>query len=206
MRDILRKLFASAVVLFCIALVGGTLVSLTHQATRARIEANQQTALAASLAELVAPGSHDNDLLGDLIKTDTDRPVTVYRARRGANPVAAAAIFETVNGYGGPLTLMVAVSFDGSLLGVRVLQHSETPGLGDAVELRKSDWILGFDDRRLGEPPSQRWAVRKDGGAFDQLTGATTTARAVVQAVQDFLIYFRDNRERLFRPGEKHSG
>jgi electron transport complex protein RnfG len=211
MGNNLRHLFAVGVLLFGIALVGGTLVSVTYQGTRARVTANQRAALETSLRELVAPASHDNDLLDDAIETTvttlpTDRPATIYRARRGANPVAAAAILDAANGYGGPITLLVAVRFDGSLLGVRVLQHHETPGLGDAAELRESDWILGFDDRHPDDPPAQQWRLQKDGGVFDQLTGATTTARAIVQAVHAFLIYFRDNRERLFRAGEKHHG
>jgi Na+-translocating ferredoxin:NAD+ oxidoreductase subunit G len=87
---------------------------------------------------------------------------------------------------------------DGRISGVRVLAHRETPGLGDKIEVERDDWILDFDGRSLSQPPRERWRVRRDGGAFDQFTGATITARAVVSAVRDALIYFSAHRDELF--------
>jgi Na+-translocating ferredoxin:NAD+ oxidoreductase subunit G len=111
----------------------------------------------------------------------------------------AAAIFVPIApaGYNAPIRLLVGMSPQGVLTGVRVLSHRETPGLGDAIELRKSTWVLQFDGKHLGDPPSELWAVRKDDGAFDGLTGATITPRAVVRAVHDTLVYFERNRETL---------
>ncbi|MDX1654282.1 MAG: RnfABCDGE type electron transport complex subunit G, partial [Candidatus Competibacteraceae bacterium] len=96
--------------------------------------------------------------------------------------------------------LLVGVNWDGTVAGVRVLAHRETPGLGDGIEAERSDWIESFQGKSLGNPPAQQWAVKKDGGAFDQFTGATITPRAVVGAVRRFLEYYRVNRERLFLP------
>jgi electron transport complex protein RnfG len=102
------------------------------------------------------------------------------------------------DGYAGPIRLLVAVDPAGRLLGVRVLEHRETPGLGDLVDARHSDWIRGFDGRALGDPPPARWTVRKDGGDFDQFTGATVTPRAVVRGVRRVLEYIELHRQELF--------
>src|SRR5690606_19926340 len=96
------------------------------------------------------------------------------------------------------IRLLVGISADGILTGVRVLSHRETPGLGDPIELRKSPWILQFDGKRLDDPPEALWAVEKDGGIFDGLTGATVTPRAVVRAVRNTLLYFERHRDELF--------
>jgi len=101
------------------------------------------------------------------------------------------------HGYGGEIDLILAVDCDGTILGTRVLSHSETPGLGDKIEASRTDWILGFDGRSLSNPPPERWAVKKDGGVFDQFTGATITPRGVVRAIKGGLELFRDHREAL---------
>ena len=92
-------------------------------------------------------------------------------------------------GYSGPINLLVAVNVDGTLSGVRVVSHKETPGLGDKIETNKDDWILGFVGKSLSNPSEALWKVRKDGGEFDQFTGATITPRAVVNAVREVLKY-----------------
>jgi electron transport complex protein RnfG len=101
--------------------------------------------------------------------------------------------------------LLVGIHVDGSLSGVRVVAHRETPGLGDAIEEERSDWILGFTGKSLQNPSLQQWAVKKDGGAFDQLTGATITPRAVVKAVRQALLYYQDKKDALFAQGESTS-
>jgi electron transport complex protein RnfG len=207
MEASLRSMLGSSALLLGLALVGSTLLSVTHEATRARIIANERASLVTSLNDLLAPQLYDNDLINDVVelgglKQFGDKAVTLYRARLAGRPRAAVAVLTAVNGYRGPITLLVAVGIDGSLAGVRVLEHSETPGIGDGIELRHGDWIHGFEGRSLEDPASARWAVRKDGGVYDQLTGATTTARAIVQAVHDFLVYFRGNRQAAFRCGE----
>jgi electron transport complex protein RnfG len=100
-------------------------------------------------------------------------------------------------GYGGEIDLILAVDRGGTILGTRALSHSETPGLGDKIEASRSDWVLGFDGRSLSNPPPERWAVKKDGGIFDQFTGATITPRGVVRAIKGGLEPFRDHREAL---------
>jgi electron transport complex protein RnfG len=117
--------------------------------------------------------------------------------RRQGKAVATLITAIAPNGYSGSIRLLVAVDPNGRLLGVRVLEHRETPGIGDAIDERKSGWIRAFTGRSLTDPPADRWRVRKDGGDFDQFTGATVTPRAVVQAVRDVQVFYAQNRERL---------
>jgi len=106
--------------------------------------------------------------------------------------------FETVGqGYGGAIRVLLGVDKDGRILGARVLAHTETPGLGDKIEVDRDDWILDFDGKSLGEPPPERWAVKKDGGDFDQFSGATITPRAVVKSVKQGLELFAAHRDAL---------
>ncbi len=135
-----------------------------------------------------------SDLLG------SEAPTLVYRARLRGEPIAA--IFNSIapDGYSGKIHLLVGVYRDGSLAGVRVIKHAETPGLGDAVEERKSEWIRGFDAKSLGNPDLARWGVKRDGGYFDQFSGATITPRAVVAAVKNTLLYYQQHVDTIFQP------
>jgi len=203
MGPTLRNMLLAGGLLFGFALIGSTVLSLTYEGTRQRVAENQRQALVQSLNQLVPPNRYDNSLLTDVIRLQasefgTDQPVTVYRARHAGRPVAILAEVIAQSGYSGPIKLLVAVNVDGRLAGVRVIEHRETPGLGDRIEIERSDWILSFDGHGVGDPPSAGWAVKKDGGDFDQFTGATISPRAVVKAIHNFLIYFERNRERLF--------
>ena len=199
-----RQIAITAIILLLFALVGTALVVLTFDNTRERIAANERATLLRKLHQLIPPELHDNTLLEDtLTVTDstllgTSGPVTVYRARKAAQPVALVITPVAPDGYSGSIKLLVGINVDGTLSGVRVVAHRETPGLGDAIDESRSDWIHLFDNRSLGDPPLERWGVKKDGGNFDQLTGATITPRAVVKAVRQALLYYRDNQEALF--------
>ena len=187
------------------AVVGTGLVALTYDGTAERIAENERESLLRSLHQIISPDSHDNDIYTDIIQvTDpllgTSQPVTIYRARQGKEPVAAVIASIAPDGYGGEIKLLVGILYDGTLAGVRVVSHKETPGLGDAIEAERSDWILGFNGRSLGNPEEKRWKVKKDGGVFDQFTGATITPRAVVQGVYNTLRYYQKHREELFAP------
>jgi len=193
----------AALVLTAFGVAGTALVAFTHHQTGDRIAENERQALLRQLDALVPVESVDNDMIADRVTVSDPEMLgapetTVYIGRRTGEPVAA--VFTTVapDGYSGPVKLLVAVRRDGTLGGVRVVSHRETPGLGDKIELEKSEWILGFDGRSLGDPPAARWTVRKDGGDFDQFTGATITPRIVVTAVKKTLLYFRDHQQTLF--------
>lgn len=200
-----RGLLASGLALGLLGLVGAGVLAWVQQHAAPRIEAQQQRMVLQTLNQMIAPDAYDNALHQDrLILTApaffrSPAPVVIYRARRGGQPVAALMELTTPDGYNGNIRLLLGIRQDGVVLGVRVLSHKETPGLGDGIERRKSDWITQFDGRSLGDPPAAGWAVQRQGGVYDQLTGATITSRAVIQAVQRGLEYFRRNREMIFQ-------
>ena len=155
---------------------------------------------------MLPPERLDNDIATDTLSLPaaallgTEEPSTAYLARLGGQPVAV--IFNSIapNGYSGKIHLLVGVYRDGSIAGVRVIKHAETPGLGDAIEERKSGWIKAFDLKSLVAPAVERWRVKRDGGDFDQFSGATITPRAVVAAVKNTLLYYRQNADTIFPP------
>ncbi len=198
-----RPMLLAALVLASFAVTGVTLVALTQATMQERIVANTRLAMQRKLESIIPEGLADNDPLEDQIRvSDPERlgaqETRVYRVRKGGQPVAVILNPVVPDGYAGPIQLIVSVLRDGSLGGVRVLNHHETPGLGDQIEETKSDWVLGFTGKSIGTPPSDQWAVRRDGGAFDQFTGATITPRAIVTAVKNTLLYVQSQGERLF--------
>ncbi len=199
-----RPILVAGLVLGAFAVVGVGLVALTHELTVERIAANQRLALLATLQRLVPPERADNDILGDQIRVQ-DRDLlgsdtnTVYRARHGSDPVALILDPVVPNGYAGPMRLLVSVLPDGRLQGVRVVSHHETPGLGDLIEEQRSDWIHGFDGKSLTDPPLDKWGVKRDGGVFDQFTGATITPRSLVRAVMNCLLFVQRRGEALYQ-------
>lgn len=200
----IRHIFITAAILLLFAVLGTGLVAFTFDNTHDVIEANARAALLQNLHTLVPAERHDNDLTEDTLQVrdaallGTDDAVTVYRARNNGAPVAAILAPVAPDGYSGNIRLLVAINVDGTLAGVRVTAHRETPGLGDWIEASRSDWVTRFTGLALGNPAEKDWAVKKDGGVFDQFTGATITPRAVVKAVKKALIYFKHNRQSLF--------
>lgn len=185
------------------SVIGTGLVAFTYEQTADRIAANEREALLNKLHALVPPESIDNDLIADRITVASQdrlggRDISVYRARKKGMPVALVLAPIVPDGYSGPIKLLVAVRFDGTLGGVRVVSHKETPGLGDKVEEERSDWILDFNKKSLGDPPLSKWYVKRDGGVFDQFTGATVTPRSIVKAVKNTLLYVKEQRDILY--------
>lgn len=206
----MKNIVTSTVLLALFAVVGTALVAFTYNRTVDQIAENERQSLLRSLHEIIDPNEYDNDIFSDTTEVHgpqllgTPAPVTVYRARRNGKPVAAVLSPVAPNGYNGAIKLLVGVYYDGRIAGVRVISHHETPGLGDGIELDKSDWVKAFAGKTLRDPGASGWAVRKDGGRFDQFTGATITPRAVVNAVHKALIYFNQHREQLFKaPAER---
>ncbi len=199
----------AGVLLTLFAIAGTGLVSVTHHITVERIAENERQALLRNLNALVPANRLDNDMVNDSIWVrDADLlgqpPTRIFRARLKGRPAAAVFAPTLPDGYSGPMKLLVAVNADGTLAGVRVITHNETPGLGDKVEEKKSDWIFGFAGKSLDNPSIDKWKVKRDGGVFDQFTGATITPRAVVKAVKNTLVYFKRERDTIFqRPAEQ---
>ena len=185
------------------AVIGATLVGLSYVATADRIAQNEREALLAQMNAILPQDQYDNLLLQDYV--DIQAPSSlgtgqtrVYRARKEGSPVALILSPVVANGYSGDVNLIVGIGVDGRLAGVRALSHRETPGLGDKIDTEKSPWILSFNDKSLGNPVEDKWKVRRDGGVFDQFTGATITPRGVVNAVRKTLVYYRAKGKELF--------
>lgn len=186
------------------AISATALVALTEENTRGQIAANEREALLQAIKVLVPADKFDNQILQDtlmLAATDaigTTQTTTVYRARKNGEPVAAIFTVVAPDGYSGSIRMLVGIYYDGTLAGVRVINHKETPGLGDKIEAKRNDWILQFEGMSLNKPDKNQWKVKKDGGHFDQFTGATITPRAIVNALRGALEYFQGNRDKLF--------
>jgi electron transport complex protein RnfG len=194
-----ERLSYQGISLGMVALLASAALSLADQSTRAAIAAAEARDLAVSLAQVLPEGTADNDLLKDTVDMKVgagDTAITVYRARKAG--VATAAVFRVAQrGYAGDIVVLMGVDAQGRLLGARVIKHAETPGLGDKIEVAKTPWIRAFDGKSLGDPAADKWAVKRDGGVFDQFAGATITPRAVVKAVKGGLEFFAAHRREI---------
>jgi electron transport complex protein RnfG len=210
--NIHKQVLTTAALLMFFAVVGAGVVGMTYENTYERIKRNEQRVLLRKLNTILPPQQYDNDLLDDQIELERDpllgtvEPSKAYLAYKNDRPVAVVLSPIAPNGYSGPIHMLVGIYYDGRVAGVRVVKHRETPGLGDAVESQRSDWILGFAGRSLHDPVEKSWKVKRDGGAFDQFTGATITPRAVVKAVRMALVYFQQHRKELFNETEDGGG
>lgn len=187
-----------------IAAVCTALVAATYTITHERIAANERALLEQSLRPVLAGLSFDSGVAESRLTIPAPHALpgsgdaTVYRVYSGQTPVAALYVVSARDGYSGAIRLLVGVRADGEISGVHVLAHRETPGLGDQVESSKSDWVRQFVGRSLADPAIAQWKIKRDGGAFDQLTGASVTPRAVVKAVRRTLEYHAVYADRIF--------
>jgi electron transport complex protein RnfG len=199
----MRVAWRGAVWLTLAAIVCAAVLALVWSVTESRIAANETERARNQLLRTLPDIDFDNDPLTDLISVTapdllgTDDQVQVHLVRQRGSLVAAVVEAVAPDGYVGPVFLLVGIAHDGRVSGVSVLRHNETPGLGDRVEPEKSDWLRQFNGKSLETPPLEMWSVKRDGGEFDQLTGATVTTRTIVSAVRDAQIYFQQNQDRI---------
>lgn len=193
-------------ILAIFAIICTAIVGLVNELTKDEIKAQEQLQLLNTLHSIIEPNRYDNDITRDCVSlsspllgnsTNDKKIQTAYIARQNNQAIAIAMTSTAPDGYNGNIELIIAINMDDTVSGVRVLKHQETPGLGDKVELRKSNWINSFTGKKLLSENDNRWAVTKDNGIFDQFTGATITPRAVVKAVKKTLLYFKDNKHSL---------
>lgn len=180
---------------------------IVREVTAPTIKAAEKANLLNNFNQVLSTEEYDNDLLTstttiedvDYLKLlGSEQAITVYRAYKNTKPVGAIFTTTANNGYSGDISILVAVHADGRISGVRVLKHKETPGLGDKIDINKSNWVLEFNGRKLRDDNPPRWAVKKDGGDFDQFTGATITPRAVIEAVEKSLLVINDIGVKLY--------
>jgi len=199
-----KKIITTALLLMVFAATGAAMVGLTYTATKEDIRYNEQLTLLRKLNTIIPAQQYDNDLLKDTIKVPADVLLgtsdaeTVYRARKQQQNIAVVIPAIAPNGYNGPIEMLVGIYNNGNIAGVRIVKHRETPGLGDQVDSNKTDWVKHFNGKNLHQPDEEHWKVKRDGGVFDQFTGATITPRAVVKAVHLALQYFNKHKEALF--------
>ena len=199
-----QPIWKSGITLAIVAAFCTSLVAFTWQLTADRIEANKKEWLERSLQPALAGLFFDSPVTESMIiiQAPHDLPgsedAVIYRVFSGEDPVAALFVVSARDGYAGPIRFLVGISMEGTVTGVRVLEHRETPGLGDRIETMKSDWVLQFDGHSLQNPAPEHWKIKDDGGQFDQLTGASVTPRAIIKAIKQTLQYFDGNRDAIF--------
>lgn len=202
-----NSLIFPAIMLGAFTLVASAMLSMGDGGTREAIEMRLAEDLKASIDQVISDKLHDNDLLASAFEMTgpSGAPTTFYQGTMDGK-VTAVAYTVSSFGYSGEILTIMAVAPTGKILGVRVLSHTETPGLGDKIEVAKDDWVLGFEGRALGDPVASQWFVKKDGGQFDEFSGATITPRAVVKAVKSGLDFFEANKDRLLNVATNSEG
>jgi len=200
MNKIMSK---NGLILACFALVVTAVVALTHELTKQDIAKQEQQYLLTLLEQVIEPSTYDNDLANQCVLITAPKALgrktaqRAFIATKNNSPVAIAIETTAPNGYNGNIDLLVGVDLFGKVSGVRTLRHQETPGLGDKVELAKSSWIESFKNKILTQKNEKQWQVTKDGGQFDQFTGATITPRAVVLATKKAIAYVKNNHQTI---------
>ncbi len=197
--------FKAGLSLAMVALTGVILLSGTWELTADQIAEQRRKAVLASLNQILPAERYDNAIQDDTLVIQAQGffrhpdPITVFRARKQSKAVAVIMQITTSEGYNGDISLLVGIDSNGKVVGVRVTQHRETPGLGDTIDSRHGEWVLGFNGRSLDDPTANKWTVKRDGGYFDQFTGATISPRAVVKAVHRALEYEHSHRQELYQ-------
>lgn len=206
MKRIVRSTLETAINLVFFAAIGTAILATTYYLTRDTISATVAAAKLKLISQLLPADSYDNDIMRDTLTLapdellGSDEPSLAHVARRNGDPVAVVLEVVAREGYAGNILMVLAIRSDGALSGVRVVNHKETPGLGDYIDIAKSDWIRAFEGKARGNDAD--WKVKKDGGQFDTMTGATITPRAVVKASHFALQYFDSHRTELLPPAK----
>lgn len=199
-----QAISSNAFLLAAAAIICTGLIAIVNGFTQPMIAQQQQKALLKTLNQLIPENLYDNDIVAtcftvsDPALLGTTQPKKTFIAKKGQHDVAVIIETNTMKGYSGEIKLVVGIFENATVAGVRVISHTETPGLGDKIQLNKSDWIDSFAEKSYQESQQSRWEVKKNGGDFDAFTGATITPRAVIFAVKDALDYFQKNKQQLF--------
>jgi electron transport complex protein RnfG len=199
-----RNALRTAAIMLAFAFIGTLLLASVFDVTRAPIEASEKAARLGLFKEILPAQNYDNDLLASQV-TIAPNALLGNRLPSIANVAklqqqTVGVILEAIahDGYSGDIKLLIAIRADGSISGVRVLAHKETPGLGDYIDIAHGNWIKLFDNESLEKTAAEKWQVKKDGGQYDYMVGATITPRAVVKAVKQALQFYQQNKQTLF--------
>jgi electron transport complex protein RnfG len=198
-----KAISKNSIALGLFAIATTAMIASTFLTTKDRIAEQERIAQAKALLEVISVDQHNNSMLDDYLAIGPEAELglkseqKVFIGRKDSELVGFIFPAIAPDGYSGNIKLIIGIYVDGSVAGVRVLGHNETPGLGDKVDLKISDWILSFNGKSLGNPVAELWKVKKDKGIFDQFTGATITPRAITNAVYKTLNYYAVNKAKL---------
>ncbi len=203
-KDHLKKISTTAAAMIIFSLAASTALSVFYFITKSPIDESDARAKRIFLNQIIPADLYDNNLVKDTISVEPSpllgnkKNIDVYRAKK--NNQVIAVIIEAIapDGYSGEIKTLVGIDQEDKILGVRVITHKETPGLGDYIEIDKSQWIKNFNLKSLDKVSEKQWAVKKDGGDFDYISGATITPRAVIKSTYKCLLYSKENKKRLF--------
>ena len=203
-KDHLKKISSTAAAMIIFSLLASTALSISYFVTKTPIEESDARAKRIFLNQVIPSNLYDNNLVKDTISVEPNplignkKNIDIYRAKK--NNQVIAVIIETIapDGYSGEIKTLVGIDQEDKILGVRVITHKETPGLGDYIEIEKSQWVKNFDLKSLDKMTEKEWTVKKDGGDFDYVSGATITPRAVIKSTYKSLLYAKENKKRLF--------
>jgi Na+-translocating ferredoxin:NAD+ oxidoreductase subunit G len=200
---LVKSISKNSLLLSLFAVCCTAMITLCYMLTIDSIREQERIIANKALLEIFPESTHDNNILDDIISSDqvdfdlmTEGEV-IHVARQGERLVGYIFPVQSKNAYSNDIKLLIGISVSGNLKGVRVIQHNETPGLGDAIEIKKSDWITHFNNKSLLDPEKRLWKIKKDGGSFDQFTGASITPRSIVNTVYKTLVFYNDNHELL---------
>lgn len=191
-------------ILAVFALISTGLIAITHLVTKDKIADEIEAAMTKRLDNIIPKEKYDNlahqdcRFVNDKTLLGSESDLKVYRMRHQNKNFAVFMTSVAPDGYSGKIKLVIGIYNNGKIAGVRVTEHQETPGLGDQIEIEKSDWIKQFNNLSIHDTPKKDWQVIKDGGQFDALTGATITSRAIIKSVYNTLIYFDKNKQTIF--------
>lgn len=200
----------TAINLLAFTLVGTILLALVHEVTKHPIEESIEREKLKLISQIVPASLYDNQIVEDVLEVPanallgTRQSSLIYRGRLNGEPSVAIIEALAPDGYSGDVRLIVAVNVEGLISGVRVVSHKETPGLGDYIDITKSDWVMQFDGRSLAAMQADAWQVKKDGGEFDYMAGATISPRAVIKAVHKVLQFYQQQQLALFEGKRSH--
>ncbi len=218
MKRLTKATLRTALNLLFFTVIGTAILAFTYNVTHELIAKSEDAAKLKLINQVVPTTLYDNDLIKDTINLPPDtqlgseQETFAYRGRLHGQPSVVVLEAIAPDGYSGKIAMIVAINYTGSITGVRVVTHKETPGLGDYIDIAKNSWINLFAGTSHSSIADAEWKVKKDGGQFDYMAGATITPRAVVKAVNRALHYFEENRDKLFaeranepkQKGEQH--
>ena len=204
--NITKASVSTALNLLFFAVIGTALLAITYQLTHDPIARSEEKEKLKLVTQIAPAETYDNDIIKDTAELAADKLLgnddtsVAYIGRIKNQPSIAVLQVIAPDGYSGKIRLIISIRSDGKVGGVRVISHRETPGLGDYIEIAKNKWITVFEGTSLDYPRDSDWKVKKDGGQFDYMAGATITPRAVIKAVHKALQYYTQHREELFKP------